>query len=42
MYVWMRVGKSEEEVSAMVYEELYKEFVLKRSSIPTHAETMVQ
>ena len=42
MYVWMRVGKSEEEASAIVYEELYKEFVLGRSSIPTHAGTMAQ
>ena len=42
MSVWMRVGKSEEKASAMVYEELYREFVLGRSSIPTHADTMVQ
>ena len=42
MNVWMRIGKSEEEASAMVYEELYKEFVLGRSSIPTHADTMAQ
>ena len=42
MYFWMRVGKSEEEASTMVYEELYKEFVLGRPSIPKHAETMAQ
>ena len=42
MYIWMRVGKSEEEASATVYEELYREFVLRRSSIPTHAKIMAQ
>ena len=42
MYVWMRVRKSEEEASAMVYEELYKEFVLGCSSIPMHANIMAQ
>ena len=33
MYVWMRIGKSEEEASAIVYEELYKEFVLGRYKV---------
>ena len=42
MYVWMHVGKSEEEASTMVYEELYKEFVLGCPSIPMHANTIVQ
>ena len=42
MYIWMRVRKSEEEASTIVYEELYKEFVLGRSSIPMHADIMAQ
>ena len=42
MYVWMRIGKSEEEASTIVYEELYREFVLGRSSTQTHADTMAQ
>ena len=42
MYVWMRIGKGEEEASTIVYEELYREFALGRSSIPTHEKTMAQ
>lgn len=42
MYVWMCIRKTEEEASDIVYEELYKEFVLGCSPIPMHANTMAQ
>ena len=39
---WMRTGKTEDEAGAIVFEEIYKEFVLGRSTVPSLADAIAQ
>lgn len=42
MHFWMRMGKTEDEAGATVFEKLYRELVLGRATIPSPADAVAQ